>query len=98
MRGRLTLPSGGSAKKKPPPRVGRRQGTTGAEADADEGVGGLHPSCDVGERRMARWTRPSKGGPCRDELQEGNMSAASTATEVSPELLKVAERAKRDPS
>ena len=44
-------------------RVGRRQGTTGAEADGNEGVGGLHTSDDVGERAPA-WTRPSKGGPC----------------------------------
>lgn len=43
--------------------VGRRRGTTGAEADGNEGVGGLHTSFDVGERDGAR-TRPSKGGPC----------------------------------
>ena len=43
--------------------VGRRPGTTGAAADGSEGVGGLHTSEDVGERR-GNWTRPSKGGPC----------------------------------
>lgn len=30
--------------------VGRRQGATGAEADGDEGVGGLRSSEEVGER------------------------------------------------
>lgn len=30
--------------------VGHRQGATGAEADGDEGVGGLQSSEDVGER------------------------------------------------
>ena len=43
--------------------VGRLRGTTGAAADGDEGVGGLHRSADVGERGGVR-TRPSKGGPC----------------------------------
>ena len=37
-------------------RVGRRQGTTGAEADGDEGVCGLHTSDDAGER-VPTWTR-----------------------------------------
>jgi len=36
---------------------------TEATAEGGEGVGGLHTSFDVGERRGAR-TRPSKGGPC----------------------------------
>ena len=58
--------------------VGRRQGTTGAEADGDEGVGGLHTSFDVGERDGAR-TRPSKGGPCWCELSKGPMTGASTS-------------------
>jgi len=44
-------------------RVGGRQGETGADADGNEGVGGLNTSGDVGERGGAR-TRPSKGGPC----------------------------------
>jgi hypothetical protein len=30
--------------------VGQRQGKTGAEADGNQGVGGLHRSCEVGER------------------------------------------------
>ena len=44
-------------------KVGRRQGKTVAEAEGNEGVGGLHTSYDVGERE-GTWTRPSKGGPC----------------------------------
>ncbi len=48
-------------------KVGRRQGKTVAEADGNEGVGGLHTSYDVGEREGAR-TRPSKGGPCWCDL------------------------------
>ena len=57
--------------------VGRRQGTTGAEADGDGGVGGLHTSYDVGERDGAR-TRPSKGGPCWCDLSKGPMTGALT--------------------
>ena len=33
--------------------VGQKQGTTGAEAEADVGVGGLHRSEEVGERMAA---------------------------------------------
>jgi hypothetical protein len=44
-------------------RVGGRQGETGADADGNEGVGGLHTSGDDGERSGAR-TRPSKGSRC----------------------------------
>src|SRR5262249_11832338 len=50
---------------------------------------------EVGERRHR--SRRSKGDSCRDELQEGNMTAASTAEVMSPKLLEVRERAKRDP-
>lgn len=53
-------------------------------------------SDDVGERHGTR-TRQSKGGPCRDELQEGNMTNASILETMSPGLLKVVERAKREP-
>jgi hypothetical protein len=60
--------------------VGQRQGTTGAEADGNEGVGGLHTSYDVGERVGAR-TRPSKGGPCWCDLSKGPMAGASTLEE-----------------
>src|SRR2546425_9183101 len=51
---------------------------------------------DVGERGGAR-TRPSKGGPCWCELQEGTMPNASTLEAMSPGLVKVVERAKREP-
>jgi len=60
--------------------VGRRQGTTGAEADGNEGIGGLHTSDDVGERVGAR-TRPSKGGPSWCDLSKGPMTGASTPEE-----------------
>ena len=53
-------------------------------------------SDDVGERGGAR-TRPSKGGPCCCELQEGNMSDALMSESMSPGLLKVVERAKAEP-
>jgi hypothetical protein len=69
---------------------------TEATADGGEGVGGLHTSVDVGERGGAR-TRPSKGGPCGGELQEGIMSDASTSGGMSPQLLEVVERARREP-
>jgi hypothetical protein len=55
-----------------------------------QGVGGLHRSDDVGERGNAR-TRPSTGGPCRCELQEGSMSNALTLNDMSPALRKVVE-------
>ncbi len=55
--------------------VGQRQGTTVAEAEGDEGVGGLHTSYDAGERDGAR-TRPSKGGPCWCDLSKRPMSGA----------------------
>ena len=42
-------------------------------------------------------TQPSKGGPCWYELQEGTMTGASTAESMSPSLLEVAERARREP-
>ena len=46
---------------------------------------------------LATGTRPSKGGPCGCELQEGTMTNASTLENMSPELLKVVERAQREP-
>jgi RNA-directed DNA polymerase len=56
----------------------------------------MHRSVDVGKRGSA-WTRPSKGGPCWGELQEGTLADASTSRSMSPELLKVVERAEREP-
>jgi hypothetical protein len=70
---------------------------TGAAVDGDEGVGGLHQSVEVGEPRGSG-TRRSKGGPCWDELQEGTMTVAPTTESMSPGLLKVTERARRDPN
>ena len=43
--------------------VGHPRGETGAVAEGDGGVGGLHTSFDAGERGGTR-TRSSKGGPC----------------------------------
>ena len=77
-------------------RVGHRPGTTGAAADAREGVGGLHTSEDVGERVGPR-TRPSKGGPCWCELSKGPMTGALTSGLMSPEIRKVVDRARREP-
>ena len=53
-------------------------------------------SVDVGERGGTR-TRPSKGGPCGCELQEGTIANASTLESMSPGLLRVVERARREP-
>src|SRR5438552_588244 len=62
-----------------------------------DAAGLLRPnSGDVGERGGAR-TRPSKGGPSGGELQEGPMSDAWTSGRMSPELLKVVARARREP-
>lgn len=69
---------------------------TGAEVDGDVGVGGPHTSGDVGERVTSGAGR-AKGARVGSELQEGNMAAASTAGDMSPRLLEVMERAKRDP-
>ena len=61
-----------------------------------QGVGGLHRSDDVGERGNAR-TRPSKGGPCRCDLQEGPLSNALTLSDMSPGLVKVVETRRHEP-
>src|SRR5215471_6770262 len=61
-----------------------------------QGIGGLHTSGDVGEQ-PGSWTRPSQGGPCGCELQEGTMPNASTWEDMSLGLLKVVERAKHEP-
>lgn len=78
------------------PEVGRRRGTTGAEAEGAQGVGWPHRSCEAGKPRGGGSQR-SKGGPCCRELQEGTMIDASTSKTMSPQLLKVVERAKREP-
>jgi hypothetical protein len=46
---------------------------------------------------LASWSRPSKGGPCWCEREEGTMTAAQTSEAMSPGLVKVVERAKQDP-
>jgi RNA-directed DNA polymerase len=46
---------------------------------------------------MASWTRPSKGGPCWCDLEEGTMANAQTLEVMSPGLLKVVERAQQEP-
>jgi hypothetical protein len=69
---------------------------TEAAADEGEGVGGPHTSEDVGER-LATGPGRAEGGPCRVELQEGDMSDAPTPQYMSTKLLKVTERAKWDP-
>ena len=53
-------------------------------------------SDDTGELGGA-WTRSSKGGPSWSEPQEGNMSEARTLQPMSPGLLRVMERARRNP-
>ena len=88
--------AGAGVKKKHPREVGSVQGATGAAAEGNGGVGGPNRSVDVGERSSAR-TRPSKGGPCWCDLQEGTMTDASTSEDMSPGLRKVAERARKEP-
>ena len=69
---------------------------TEAEAEGDEGVGGLHRSEEAG-KRMAPETGGAKAARAERELQEGNMTATAMAGTMSPKLLEVMERAKRDP-
>src|SRR5439155_7246482 len=59
----------------------------------ERGVGGLHTSVDVGERKAPGPDR-AKAVRVEIELEEGNMPATSIADDKSPELLKVVERAK----
>ncbi len=70
---------------------------TRAKAEGAWEVGGLNMSDDAGELGGTR-TRPSKGSPCCHEPEKGNMSKAKTLKEtMSPGLLRVMERARRDP-
>ena len=78
------------------PEVDQRRGTTGAEVEGSEGVGWTHTSCEVGKSGGTE-SRRSKGGKGWYELQEGTMPDALTSTDMSLGLLKVAERAKREP-
>src|SRR5262249_57886524 len=61
-----------------------------------QGVGGLPTRVDVGEQGQP-WTQPSKGGPCRGDLQEGPKSNALTLSDRAPGLVKVAGRAPTSP-
>jgi hypothetical protein len=73
----------------------------GTHARGRPGNVGGPDSLPRGSRSEARDNRSpdrwSKGGPCRYGLQEGTMPDAWTPENMSPGLLKVAERAKRDP-
>src|SRR3978361_251734 len=51
-------------------------------------------SFDVGELRHG--TPPSKGRSCQDELKERTMATAQTVKTMSPQLVKVANRARSD--
>src|SRR5919202_4914419 len=69
---------------------------TGVPADATGESEGCIRATTPGNGAATR-TRPSKGSPCGYELQEGNMSQASTWVGMSPQLLKVEERAHNEP-
>jgi len=56
-----------------------------------QGVGGRPTSGAVGERDVPR-PRPSTGGPCWGELQEGPMPKALTWADMAPGLLEVVEK------
>src|SRR5882672_8605838 len=78
-----------------PPHGRPKARETRAEVDEDREVGGPNTSDEAGEGwQPTQW---SKGGPCCQEPQEGNMTVAKPTEEMSPGLLRVAERAKRDP-
>ena len=51
---------------------------------------------DVGAQRGS-WSRPSTGGPCGWERQEGSRASASTVETMSPGRVKGVERAQREP-
>lgn len=85
--------------------VGHGQGKTGVPADGDAGVGKRHSSeslrveKDAGERSRERFgPGRSEGRLCEDELQRGNMDQTQNWSDMSPQLEKVAERARREPS
>ena len=66
-------------------RVGHRPGTTGAAADGRAGVGGLHTSEDVGERRWPPDPAEQRRHPCWCELSKGPMTGALTSGLMSPD-------------
>jgi len=64
--------------------------------DGHEGVGGPYRSDDVGEL-VAIGPGRAKEARVGNELQEGKMTVTQMIGDISPKLLKVMERAKRDP-
>jgi RNA-directed DNA polymerase len=86
----------GTEKKSARTEVGQRQGTTGAVAEGDGGVGGLHTSWDVGER-LALGPGRAKAARVDVSLLEGNMADASTSELMSTGLERVVARARREP-
>src|SRR5678815_5875740 len=83
----------------------RSVGTPEAEDEGDQSLGrhasreseGPYTSDDAGERVTPDPAEQRGSAPRRNELQEGTMSDATTSWNKSPELAKVAERAKRHP-
>src|SRR4029079_1090211 len=79
--------------------------TPEAEDKGDQSLGrhasreseGPYTSDDAGERVTPDPAEQRGSAPRRNELQEGTMSDATTSWIKSPELAKVAERAKRHP-
>ena len=67
-----------------------------AEADGWQEVGGPNRSEDAGEPH-GTGTRSSKGGPCWYEPCEGNMKEAETSKSMSTGLMRVMERARKNP-
>src|SRR3990172_2618308 len=76
--------------------VGRRQGEPKRRPKGAGKSEGCIRAVTPGNLWATR-TRPSKGGPCGGELQGGTMSDASTSGGMSPQLLEVVERARREP-
>jgi retron-type reverse transcriptase len=60
------------------------------------GVGGPYMSDEAGERQVIG-PDGAKGARVTSELQEGTMADITMTTTMSPKLLEVVERAKRDP-
>lgn len=85
-------------KKRPDP--GRSQGEGGPEPwprTTRESEDPIRAKITGNRRTQPGGTRRSKGGPEEREPQRGNSAAPSRAGKLSPELLRVAERARREP-
>jgi hypothetical protein len=81
---------------------------TSVHIEVGHGQGAPEPGPqEAGSRRAAeergrrgtpgKRTRPSKGGPCQGDLQEGPLPKASTLAAMSPHLQKGVDRARREP-